>query len=150
MKKSNLLVSIIVIVSFGNAFSQNLFDTEYDNCNVYQFSFEKDTVTADIPEAELVRVITGGFEESVKTEIRGTISLQILIDDKGNSCLQSLKNETNVELKKLHLKESVNDSLVWGIPFNKLAVVILLRFEENKLTVKRLGLTDKGFHELRK
>lgn len=150
MKNTVLLFTVLFFVSTGNLFSQNLFDIKFDNCNTDKFIFEKDTMSAIVGDSLLVAVLTSGFEESIRKEIRGTVSLQIIVNTEGKSCLLSAKNESNIGIEKLHLKKSVNDNLVWEKPKENISTLVLLRFEKKGLIIKHLGMVaDEGLQELK-
>lgn len=150
MKKVLILSSIIFFAIATEAFSQQLFAEKFSGCNTERFGLENDTATAKIDQSILIKTITGGFREKDKNKIRGTLSLQILVDTLGNSCLLSLKNDTNIKTNQLKLKETVDQQLKWQKLKEMVSPVIVLRFEENEIKYKRLGMHGKrGVHELK-
>jgi len=139
MKNALLATATLFLFSSGEIFSQNLFDIKFDGCKTDQFVFEKDERTALIGDSVLVAELTRGFDTSIKKEIRGTVSLQILVNKKGKACLLSAKNESNVDIEKLQLQKSVR-KLVWQKPKNNISTIVLLRFEKKGLIIKHLGM----------
>ncbi len=149
MKNGVILTAALILVTCTSVFSQGIFKEKFEGCNTQQFAMEKLTTTAKIKTAQLVYVLTNGFDEGIKKEIRGDISLQILVDLQGKSCLLSMENGTNVATDKLNLKTAIDKLLVWEKPPTEVSALVLLRFEEGELKVKRVGMDgNAGFHEL--
>ena len=81
--------------------------------------------------------------------MRGTVKVQIIVDLNGNSCLLSLENITNISSKKLNLKSWIDDNIIWEIPSNKVAAIIILDFTDQGIGYKRMGFDGKkGWHYL--
>jgi hypothetical protein len=115
-----------------------------------QFALESDTVIARIQDEHLLSVTMKSFDSKTKEKIRGTLSLQIIVDLYGRSCLISLKNNTNIKTKHFNLKKYIDEELKWEIPHTKVAALVVYRFDDNEIKVKRLGMnTKRGVHELR-
>jgi len=72
----------------------------------------------------------------------GFLGLQILIDNRGRSCLMSVRNDTNLKLKKMNLEENVNNNMKWQTVAKKVSAIILLEFDGEEIDVKRLGTVD--------
>ena len=71
------------------------------------------------------------------------------MDLEGNSCLLSVKNETNIKTKKILLKEVIDSKLNWQKPTKKVSAIIQLKFTDNEVKMNRLGLSGKkGWHKL--
>lgn len=150
MKKLILVILSLFLILPGNSYSQNIFPDAYIGCNTDRFTLESDSTIAKIEDAELLQVLTSGFSKKAKEKIRGKLSLQIIIDAQGNSCLISLKNETNIRTKKLKLKETIDANLKWSRPDRKVAAILVLDFEGPEVTFTRLGRSkEKGVHVLR-
>jgi hypothetical protein len=47
-----------------------------------------------------------------------------------------------MKLKKMKLNENIDNNLKWKGQEDKISVIVLLQFEGDQITVKRLGTTD--------
>jgi hypothetical protein len=142
----SILFSFLITSSYG----QHLFPEKFKGCNTDQFSLESDSVTAKINSQTLVSLITSSLTEDQVETATGTLSLQIIVEKNGESCLLSLKNDTNLKTKQLHLKENIDGKLHWEKVGDKVAAVVVLRFSSGAISIKRLGMNGKrGVHELR-
>ncbi|MGK7392311.1 MAG: hypothetical protein ACNS60_18300 [Candidatus Cyclobacteriaceae bacterium M2_1C_046] len=150
MEKLILVILPLLLISYGNSFSQHIFPDAYIGCNTDRFTMESDSTIAKIDDAELLQVLKSGFSNKAKEKIKGKLSLQLIIDAQGNSCLISLKNETNIRTKKLKLKETIDTNLKWNRPDRKVAVILILDFEGPEVTFTRFGMNkEKGVHVLK-
>lgn len=146
----NLILNSIFIFSVISGFSQNLFPEKFDGCITDQFALESDTTIAKMNPLELSEIILKGVDDKVRKKILGTLSLQVIVDTTGNSCLISIENKTNVRSSKLKLKKTIDETLHWKNITKKVAALIVIRFSKNRIDVKRLGVNgEKGMHELR-
>ena len=149
MKLFKPLFLLFLLTAFSKSYTQNLFPEKFDNCNTDHFSLESDTITAKIQDEQLLNIFKQSFDQKTIDKLRGNLSLQIIVDLEGNSCLISLKNETNIKSKKLNLKQNIDSNLKWDKPQKKVAAIIVFIFEENRLKFLRLGINaKKGVHEL--
>ena len=114
----------------------------YKNCYVDQFDFEKDKIIVPQEAERIIEVVTMGWDEKVLKKAKGFLGLQMLIDKKGKSCLMSVRNDTNMKPKKMNLEGNINDHLEWQRLANKISVIILLEFDGENISVKRLGTLD--------
>ncbi|MDD5184175.1 MAG: two-component regulator propeller domain-containing protein [Paludibacter sp.] len=143
----NLLLMLFMAIAL-TAKAQMIFPEKYSGCNTDMFSMENDTTIARVSDEVLIQVITGGFDEKVIKHIHGILSLQILVDSLGNSCLLSLLDKTNYKSKSLNLKQSIDSGLHWNSIKSKVSALVQIEFMEDKsITVKRLGLNRfRGWH----
>lgn len=145
MKK---LLSILVMLFTVQMYCQNIFDEKFDGCNTDYFKTESDTITVELI-SDFVKILSSNFDDETVKKIRGVLSLQIIVDTDGNSCLLSLENETNIDTSKLVIKSIVDSKLLWKKPKEKVSVIVATKFYGNAVEVKRIGLSkEKGFHEL--
>ncbi|HYF70492.1 MAG TPA: hypothetical protein VD884_20285 [Ohtaekwangia sp.] len=148
MKKTSVLFFLIFICPTIKLYCQNIFPEKFDDCNTDRFALESDTTTAKIQDEQLFNILAS-FDEKTRKRIRGTLSLQIIVSLDGNSCLISLKNDTNIKTKNLNLKQKIDHELKWNNLHERVAAIIVFRFEENGTKFKRLGMNaNKGIHEL--
>ncbi|TGD82918.1 hypothetical protein [Hymenobacter wooponensis] len=141
-----LLCSLLITSSYG----QNLFPEKFKGCVTDQFSLESDSISAKVDNQTLIAIVTHALNEEETKSAIGTLALQIIVDRNGQSCLLSVKNDTNLKTKKLRLKENIDSRLLWEKVDNKVAAVVVLRFSSGTISVKRLGMNGKrGVHELR-
>ncbi|HEY5916320.1 MAG TPA: hypothetical protein VIU13_02930 [Chryseolinea sp.] len=149
MKKIKILLLLVCLSGTIKGYAQNIFPEKFDGCNTDLFALESDTITAKIQDEHLIDAIMKSLDSKTREKIRGTLSLQIIVDLNGNSCLMSLKNDTNIRTKNLHLKQYIDKELKWENPNKKVAAIVVYRFEENGVKFKRLGMNGKrGVHEL--
>jgi hypothetical protein len=146
--RSCILIAVIFVLSAKYVHGQHLFPERFEGCVTDRFALEKDTTQAKIEDELLVKTITSAFDEKTRQKISGTLTLQIIVDTDGKSCLISAKNETNVRTKKLNLKETIDGHLVWDNPKEKVAAVVVFRFANDGISFKRLGVGASGVHEL--
>ena len=149
MKNKLILLLIISIITIGKVSSQSLFPEKFEGCKTDRFALESDTTTAKVDNEELIKFIADGFPEKLRNKIRGKLTLQVIVDLDGNSCLLSVKNDTNIKTEELGLKKIIDNNLVWNKPDKKVAAVVLLGFTRKEMKLKRLGMNAKrGVHEL--
>ncbi|MFT6970779.1 MAG: hypothetical protein ACJAXX_001345 [Roseivirga sp.] len=77
-----------------------------------------------------------------KKNAEGFLAVQILVNNRGTSCLMSVKNNTNIKTKKMNLANSINDNLKWPRMPQKVSVIAVLTFEDGKIELKRMGTKD--------
>src|SRR5699024_7018521 len=101
------------------------------------------------PIEDFLDVFSESLDAEVIKEIKGILFLQILVDEKGKSCLISVENNTNISTEKLYLKEMVNERLFWQRPEEKTSVMLGLNFREEFVNYIRVGLdAGKGVHPI--
>ena len=141
MRVSRYFIFFIFFISETEVFSQHIFPVVYTNCNTDYFALERDKALAAIDDAQFLSVITRNLNDRARSKIKGNISLQIMVDQLGNSCLISLKNETNISTRKLNLKTAIDENLKWEMPDKKVSVIALVRFKDDGTTeLLRLGV----------
>ncbi|MGD1845234.1 MAG: hypothetical protein ACFB10_07565 [Salibacteraceae bacterium] len=141
--------SLLIVFCSTVAMAQNIFPEQYEGCNTDQFALESEELTANIDHQELLRIVQEGFEDKVKGKVSGVLSLQIIVNTKGESCLISVENKTNVKTKKLNLKSNIDSNLKWAKPKKKVAAIVVISFGPKGVTLKRMGMNGKlGWHEL--
>jgi hypothetical protein len=149
MKFNLLIIAIISIITIGKASSQSLFPDKFQGCNTDRFALESDSTTAKIDSDELIKIITSTLSDKQRNKISGKLTLQIIVDLNGNSCLLSVKNDTNIKTTKIDLKSFIDNKLVWDRPTKKVAAIVLIGFTGDGIKIKRLGMNaKKGVHEL--
>jgi len=145
MKKSILLITIMFV---GQVHCQNIFEERFKDCNHEYFATEAETISVKLV-SDFVQILSSSFDSETVKKIRGVLSLQILVDMNGNSCLMSVKNESNIDTSILSLKAIIDDKLKWQKPKEVVSVIVATKFLGNEVQVKRLGFSkEKGFHEL--
>lgn len=149
MRKCTTILLLCIFAVSNDAFSQYIFSETYTGCDTDRFTLESDSCIAKITDEDFISVITSGFTDKVKNKIKGTLSLQIIVDPQGNSCLISLKNETNVKTRRLKLKQAIDNFLKWETSYKKVAAIVLLDFDEEDIQLTRFGMnSEKGVHVL--
>jgi hypothetical protein len=142
------ILIIVAVLFLSQAYSQNIFDEKFDGCNTDYFKTESDTTTVELV-SDFVKILSSNFDDETVKKIRGLLSLQIIVDADGKSCLLSLENETNISTANLAIKSIIDSKLLWEKPKEKISVILATKFYGNAVEVKRIGLSkEKGFHEL--
>ncbi len=141
--KRQLLMLLICLTGMGLELSaQYVYPEKYDQCYLDEFKFETDKLIAIIEQESLIKTITEGWNKKMKDNAVGYLGLQILVDRRGQSCLMSVRNDTNMKVKKMNLSSNVNNNLKWPRMSEKISAIVLLHFEEGKISMKRLGTQD--------
>ena len=131
------------------ATAQHLFKEHYDECTTERFALESEIENAKIDEQKIVALLLKDLDEKQLKRLKGKLTLQILVDTDGTSCLLSVENEINIKSKVLNLKDKIS-SLIWIAPEKKVAAIVAIRFKKGKYEVKRLGMNaDLGVHTLK-
>jgi hypothetical protein len=150
MRIINIVFLVVCLIESLAGYSQAIFPEKFDGCITDRFALESDSTTAKIQDAQLIEVIVKSFDNKTKEKVRGELSVQIIVDLDGNSCLISLKNDTNIKTRNLNIKQYIDQALKWDKPRQKVAAIVVYKFEKNIIKFKRLGLNAKrGVHELK-
>lgn len=146
----NKIIVLVCLLGTIRGYAQNIFPEKFDNCSTDRFALESDTIIAKVDDEDLINVIMKSFDNKTRARVRGTLSLQIIVDLQGNSCLMSLKNDTNIRTKNLNIKPYIDKELKWENGNGKVAAIVVYRFEDSGVKFKRLGMNaNRGVHELR-
>lgn len=148
MKVISFPLIFFALIGINICYAQHIFPEKFGGCNTDRFALESDSIRAKIQDEKLLTVLFASFDNKTRTRIRGTLSLQIIVDTEGNSCLISLKNETNISTKKFNLKQNIDSDLKWNKLQERVAAVVVFRFDDKGVKFKRLGNAKKGVHEL--
>lgn len=140
MKKYFLL---FILFFFSNLNAQNIFPQKFSGCVTDHFSIESDSLIGKTDIKNFVKVLILGMDEETKKYLSGTISLQIIVDLEGNSCLYSMENMTPFQISALNLKKSIDEKIVWEKPSRKISPLIVLKFKKNSILYKRIGFNAK-------
>uniref|UniRef100_UPI0040489269 hypothetical protein n=1 Tax=Roseivirga sp. TaxID=1964215 RepID=UPI0040489269 len=143
MKAQKLFIALLFLGFGTQAFSQHVYPEVIDNCYLDQFIFESDSTIAKLDKDKIIEVITAGWDEKTLKNADGVLSLQVLVNNRGASCLMSIQNETNMKTKKMNLTETINDNLKWPRMPQKVSVLMVLTFDKGEIDLKRLGTKDK-------
>ena len=142
MKKIVLLCLTLFLAS-ASLQAQYVYPERFeDNCYLDEFEYESTEIIAKLDESVLIETITQGWSEKMIKGAEGNLGMQILVDERGRSCLVSVRNDTNLKLKKLNLIENVGQ-LKWNRLSEKISAIVVFVFEEGEIQVKRLGTTDQ-------
>lgn len=141
-------ISFLILFLPFQGYSQQLFAETFEKCNTDRFVMESDSITIQ-PVEDLIEVLSINMEEQTIEKIRGILFIQVLVDQKGRSCLLSAENSTNIATEDLFLKDLIDHNLFWQWPDEQTAVVIGMNFHENAVQFLRIGINDqKGFHPI--
>lgn len=122
--------------------AQHVYPEVYDHCYLDEFEFETDKLIARMKPNTLIETVSQSWSKKMVDKAEGYLGLQILVDKRGNSCLVSVRNDTNLNLKKLDLNKSIADNLKWPRMSGKICVIVLLEFKDGQISMKRLGTQD--------
>ncbi len=137
-----IILTTIIILIFNFSYGQNLYPEKFENCKLSRFCLDCGEPQAEIPENGLQFLIDNLNPKALK-KINGAITLQILVDTLGSSCLISAKNETNISFKKLNIENAVNSMPKWKPASKKgtlsnSSISIELIFKDEKVSFRRL------------
>ena len=133
---------LICCVLSSQAFGQHVFPDVIDNCYLDQFVYETDEILAKLEDEKIIETVTASWDEKTKKNAEGILGFQVLVDNRGTSCLMSIRNETNIKTKKMNLAGSINDNLKWPRMQQKVSVIVVMEFKEGEITMKRMGTKD--------
>jgi hypothetical protein len=145
----NRLLPLLVFFICSVARAQHIFPEKYFVCNAGPFDSEKEMIIARISKKKLIEVITNGIDKIPKPPVWGRLSLQIIVDADGNSCLLSMHNQTTLLPVHLNLKKDIDKNLIWEKPARKVAALVVIDFFGRRTAVKRVAFdADTGWHEI--
>ncbi|PKO99296.1 MAG: hypothetical protein CVU03_02380 [Bacteroidetes bacterium HGW-Bacteroidetes-2] len=145
--KNKVLIYILLAFSL-NTFAQDIFEKKFENCDTEKFVMESNTISVK-QKTDFVNILATNFDKKTVKEIRGLLSLQVIVNEEGGSCLLSIDNETNIRTEDLNLKMIIDNEVKWYKPKEKTSVILAIKFYGNEVELKRIGLSsEKGFHEL--
>jgi hypothetical protein len=143
------LLPLLIFLIGSIAHAQHIFPEKFLRCNTDRFALEHETIIARIDHKKLIAVIRNGIDKTPKPKVWGRLSLQIVVDLEGKSCLLSMYNQTTLLPAQFDLKKDIDDNLVWDKPAQQVSAIVVLDFYGRRTTVKRLGFdADTGWHEL--
>lgn len=137
----HLFIALMMICS-AQSFAQHAYPEVTNNCYLDQFTLESDSIIAKLDNAKIIEAVTYGWDSKMKDKIEGVLGIQILVDNRGNSCLISYRNDTNQKPKKMNIEGNINDHLKWPRQSIKVSAIAVIEFKEGKITVKRMGTKD--------
>ncbi len=143
------LLPLLIFLICSVSHAQHIFPEKFFRCNTDQFALEHETIIARIDKKKMIEVIRNGMDKTPKPKVWGRLSLQIVVDLEGNSCLLSMHNQTTLLPAQFDLKKDIDDKLVWEKPAQKVSALVVLDFYGRRTTVKRIGLdANTGWHEI--
>jgi ligand-binding sensor domain-containing protein len=139
MKKTLLLA--LMALNTNTGFSQHLYSEKYEGCLFSSFCLDCGDTKASPPKT-FVSEVVNKLDKATLSEIKGTIEVQILIDENGKPCLLSSTNQTNIPFEKIKLQNAINSTSYWqaAISENKKtssSVSIIFEFDNGNVSAKR-------------
>lgn len=142
MKK---IVFILLLAFYSlTANAQNIYPEKFAGCNTDRFALEKDSIRTKIDMKYFINTLLSGIDAKNREKLSGALSLQIIVDTDGHSCLISIENETNISTDKLNLKATIDNSLIWQKPKQKVSPMLMLKFNPVSVQYKRIGMNGKA------
>ena len=148
MKNKVLIYFVLLISLVGNlkVHSQAIFDEKLGECNIEKFIVESNSAKVEIEGKDLLTILAENWDDKIANKIRGILSLQILVNTQGTSCLLSLENDTNFESSVLNLGQMLQENLKWQCPTENISVIYSINFYDGEVDIKRVGMdSKKGF-----
>ena len=142
MRRTTLFCLLFAFLFLGNLHAQHVYPEKFDHCYLDEFKYEETSIIAQIDYEDLKKVVTEGWDSKMLKGAEGNLGLQILVDRRGKSCLMSVRNDTNLKMKKMNLEENINNHLQWKGQSEKISVIMVLNFEKGEISIKRLGTKD--------
>lgn len=140
----------MIIILWGTfiAQGQNLLTETFEGCDTSYFSVEKDSITIE-PVEDFIEVLIDNADLDIIRSVRGVLTIQVLVDKKGRSCLLSAENNTNLPMARLGLKSIIDRHLFWQWPDEDTSVMIAMNFHDDSVQFVRIGLSEEeGFHSI--
>src|SRR6187549_492277 len=140
MKQTLIVFSCSLIINIS--FAQHLYPEKFDNCHLTQFCLDCGEPKAQTPH-DFAKYLVQKLNPKSLKRINGSIDVQILVDTLGNSCLLSVKNESNAKTSKLNIQGAIQNSSKWitaisqGKPTSS-SVSLKLSFIEGYLSIERI------------
>jgi streptogramin lyase len=136
-----ILITIVLGIITSTLYAQSLYPEKFDDCKLTTFCLDCGDSKAQPPKTIIQDLLTGIGEKNLGI-LKGTIELQILVNQEGKPCLLSVDNKTNISSVDLKLKASVNGTDNWtpaitGTKKENSSVSIILQFEKGKYGAKR-------------
>lgn len=124
-----------------NLYAQSLYPEEFHDCKFSSFCLDCGDTKAEPPKT-IIQSLLNGIGNKNLGVLKGTIELQILIDQNGKPCLLSVNNNTNIGTAELNIKAVINGTENWtpaitGTKKENSSVCIILQFENGRYSAKR-------------
>jgi len=150
MKKFILLIATMLTTT---VYGQHIFTEQESNCNYQSMSLESSKILVEYKSNDsLYYDLIKNVDIKYLAKVKGDIKIQILVDSQGSPCCVSVSNETNVSSSKLKIVRNVNSMTGWNkptSPYTKVCIIIEIVYENDMVTVKRLGVGgNRKFVEL--
>ena len=144
MKKNIFL--LLIAFSLISSYSQNLYAEKFDDCALSKFGLDSGETKAQ-PVKNFTEELLNNLDKSAVAKVKGSIELQILIDENGKLCLLSALNQTNISSKKLKLQKAVNSTSNWQPALSKnkkesMSVSLILEFENGAIISAKRRIFD--------
>ena len=150
MKKLILFIATMLTTT---VYGQHIFTEQESNCNYQSMSLESSKILVDYKSNDsLYYDLIKNVDIKYLAKVKGDVKIQLLVDSQGSPCCVSVSNETNVSSSKLKIVKNVNSMTGWRkptSPYTKVCIILELIYENDKVTVKRLGVGgNRKFAEL--
>ena len=148
-----ILIAIIGLIAL-KAEGQSLFPTQFENCKTKAFFLEGKEIFSKCDLTTYISEVKSNIEHDILLKIKGQITMQIVIDNFGNPCCQSLKNELNGKGQKVDFKQIIDNITIWEVPIKEgkeatVSAIIRFTFDKKQIKIQRLGFNMKtGLIEL--
>lgn len=143
------IFTILVLLTFFNSYSQNLFSEQFADCHQSRFSFCLDCgETKAQSESDINQYFKKELTE-ISSKLKGQVFVQVIVDSIGNQCVKSLQAKTNKNIKKLKLKDKINSMTDWKPAISKgkersSSVVLELTFYNGQVDTKYKRIDTKN------
>lgn len=142
MRSPKLFITTLLLLAAQAVFAQNVYPEATNHCYLDQFVLESDSIIAKLDKEKIIDAITGNWDSKLKEKIVGVLGLQVLVDNRGGSCLVSFRNDTNQKPKKLNLEENISNNLKWPRQSKKVSAIIVMEFNKGEISLRRMGTKD--------
>jgi ligand-binding sensor domain-containing protein len=136
-------IYLLALGSLGltTSYAQNLYPEKFEGCQFTSFCLDCGDTKAQPPKS-IVNELIDKFDKNSLGAIKGTIEVQILIDENGKPCLLSSLNQTNVPSNKLNLQNAINNTSHWEPALSQnqkssSSVSLIFEFNEGRVTARR-------------
>ncbi len=141
-------LSLFTVIFLKFSIAQNLYLEKFGDCHLTSFCLDCGDKKAQPPKSFL-NELKSNINTTILGKIKGSIEIQLLIDEKGKPCILSALNESNISSKKLKLEETINNTSIWepaisGSKKENSSVSLILEFKNGNIVVKRREFDNKN------
>ncbi len=143
----NALIVLLVVFAV-NASGQSLFPTKFDNCHAGKFFVENNVVYTKVNLNAYLTELMASMNPETLSDLQGVVTIQVIINQYGKPCCQSMKSELNESGKKVDFKKIIDNIDLWEIPLRNneevtVSAILKIIFTKKQVKLQRMGFNMK-------